>query len=197
MAIGASLWATALQTSESGAAITKTAHIGCQWGYGQLVIETDSPIFHLARATGLTVASWQDVIMVNQTGKRFWNELDGSYNFIAAAMAYNGDPNKLNGGGPIWAIFDSDAVVRERVESKAAQCGPAVFRERCDAEGTGGQHQQSVPEEADAGNGPAGDCRAVQLLRHVGRRHRLQEAQTDVQDREAALLCGVGDSHPP
>ena len=39
--------ATALQTSESGAAITKTAHIGRQWGYGQLVIETDSPIFHL------------------------------------------------------------------------------------------------------------------------------------------------------
>ena len=95
-------------------AITKTAHIGCQWGYGQLVIETDSPIFHLARATGLTVASWQDVIMVNQTGKRFWNELDGSYNFIAAAMAYNGDPNKLNGGGPIWAIFDADAVAREK-----------------------------------------------------------------------------------
>src|SRR3979409_738228 len=102
MAIGASLWTTALQTSEGGAAITKTAHIGCQWGYGQLVIETDSPIFHLARATGLTVGNWQDVSMVNQIGKRFWNELDGSHNFIAAAMAYNGDPNKLNGGGPIW-----------------------------------------------------------------------------------------------
>jgi urocanate reductase len=114
MDVGASLWATALQTSESGAAITKTIHIGCQWGYGQLVIETDSPIFHLARATGLTVANWQDVILVNQTGKRFWNELEGGYNFIAAAMGYNGDPNKLNGGGPIWAIFDADAVVREK-----------------------------------------------------------------------------------
>ncbi len=87
MDIGASLWTTALQTSEGGAAITRTSHIGCQWGYGQVVIETDSPIFHLARATGLTVASWQDVILVNQTGKRFWNELDGGYNFIAAAMA--------------------------------------------------------------------------------------------------------------
>ena len=127
MAVGASLWATALQTSESGAAITKTAHIGCQWGYGQLVIETDSPIFHLARATGLTVASWQDVIMVNQVGKRFWNELDGSYNFIAAAMAYNGDPNKLNGGGPIWAIFDSDAVVRERWNPQPPNVDPLYF----------------------------------------------------------------------
>jgi len=127
MAIGASLWATALQTSESGAAITKTAHIGCQWGYGQLVIETDSPIFHLARATGLTVSSWQDVIMVNQAGKRFWNELDGSYNFIAAAMAYSGDPNKLNGGGPIWAIFDADAVVRERWNPVPPNVDPLYF----------------------------------------------------------------------
>ena len=127
MAIGASLWATALQTSESGAAITKTVHIGCQWGYGQLVIETDSPIFHLARATGLTVSSWQDVIMVNQAGKRFWNELDGSYNFIAAAMAYSGDPSKLNGGGPIWAIFDSDAVVRERWNPVPPNVDPLYF----------------------------------------------------------------------
>jgi len=127
MAIGASLWATALQTSESGAAITKTAHIGCQWGYGSLVFETDSPIFHLARATGLTVANWQDVIMVNQVGKRFWSETDGSYKFIAAAMAYNGDPDKLNGGGPIWAIFDSDAVARERWNPKPPNVDPLYF----------------------------------------------------------------------
>jgi succinate dehydrogenase/fumarate reductase flavoprotein subunit len=127
MAIGASLWATAQQTSESGAAITKTAHIGCQWGYGSLVFETDSPIFHLARATGLTVANWQDVIMVNQVGKRFWSETDGSYKFIAAAMAYNGDPDKLNGGGPIWAIFDSDAVTRERWNPKPPNVDPLYF----------------------------------------------------------------------
>ena len=127
MAIGASLWATALQTSESGAGITRTSHIGCQWGYGQLVIETDSPIFHLTRATGLTVASWQDVILVNQTGKRFWNELDGGYNFIAAAMGYNGDPNKLNGGGPIWAIFDADAVAREKWSPRPPNVDPLYF----------------------------------------------------------------------
>ncbi len=127
MAIGASLWATAQQTSESGAAITKTVHIGCQWGYGSLVFETDSPIFHLARATGLTVANWQDVIMVNQVGKRFWSETDGSYKFIAAAMAYNGDPDKLNGGGPIWAIFDSDAVARERWNPKPPNVDPLYF----------------------------------------------------------------------
>ena len=54
-------------------------------------------------ATGLTMTDWQEAILVNQAGKRFWNELDSSYEFIAAAMAYNGDETKLNGGGPIWA----------------------------------------------------------------------------------------------
>jgi hypothetical protein len=113
MDIGASLWGTALQTSGFGPAITRTRHIGCRWGYTSLVFETDSPIFHLAKATGLTVADWQNMIFVNQTGKRFWNEVDLSNDFFAAAMAYSGDEAKLNGGGPIWAIFDSDAVARE------------------------------------------------------------------------------------
>jgi len=33
-------------------------------------------------------------------------------------MAYNGDPSKLNGGGPIWAIFDADAATREKWNTK-------------------------------------------------------------------------------
>ena len=78
------------------------------------MFETDSPIFHLAKATGLTVTDWQNLILVNQAGKRFWNEDDVSYDFFAAAMTYNGDDTKLNGGGPIWAIFDADAVAREK-----------------------------------------------------------------------------------
>ena len=87
MAIGGSLWATANQTSESGSAITKTRHIGCRWGYASLVFQPESPMFHLAKATGLTVEDWQNVIFVNQFGRRFWNEADGSYKFFAAAMA--------------------------------------------------------------------------------------------------------------
>jgi succinate dehydrogenase/fumarate reductase flavoprotein subunit len=114
MDIGASLWGTALQTSNVGASITRTRHIGCRWGYTSLVFEPESPIFHLAKATGLTVADWQNIILVNQTGRRFWNEVDVSFDFFAAAMAYSGDETKLNGGGPIWAIFDSNAVAREK-----------------------------------------------------------------------------------
>jgi urocanate reductase len=114
MEIGASLWATANQTSESGSAITKTRHVGCRWGYSSLVFQPDSKLFPLAKATGLTVSDWQNMIFVNQNGQRFWNEVDGSYRFFAAAMSYNGDRSKLNGGGPIWAIFDADAVSREK-----------------------------------------------------------------------------------
>ena len=43
MDIGASLWATAIQTSEAGAAITKTRHIGCRWGYSSLVLRARQP----------------------------------------------------------------------------------------------------------------------------------------------------------
>jgi succinate dehydrogenase/fumarate reductase flavoprotein subunit len=124
MDIGAALWATANQTSESGSAITKTRHIGCRWGYSSLVFQPDSKLFPLAKATGLTVSDWQNMIFVNQNGQRFWNEVDGSYRFFAAAMAYNGDTSKLNGGGPIWAIFDADAAVRERWDPKPPHVDP-------------------------------------------------------------------------
>ena len=113
MAIGAALWATANQTAEAGIAISKTRHIGCQWGYNSLIWQPDARIFDLARASGLTVINWQNLILVNQGGRRFWNEVDARYDFFAAAMAYDGESSKLNGGGPIWAIFDHDAVTRE------------------------------------------------------------------------------------
>jgi hypothetical protein len=67
MDVGAALWATANQTNESGSAITKTRHIGCRWGYSSLVFRPESKLFPLAKATGLTVRDWQDMIFVNQT----------------------------------------------------------------------------------------------------------------------------------
>jgi urocanate reductase len=124
MEIGAALWATANQTSEAGAAITKTRHIGCRWGYSSLSFRPESKLFPLAKATGLTVSDWQNMIFVNQNGQRFWNEADGSYRFFAAAMSYNGDRSKLNGGGPIWAIFDADAASREKWDPNPPSVDP-------------------------------------------------------------------------
>ena len=124
MAVGAALWATANQTAEAGIAISKTRHIGCRWGYSSLIWQPDSRIFDLARASGLTVGDWQDVILINQHGRRFWNELDARYDFFAAALAYNENSSKLNGGGPIWAIFDHDAVMREDWDPRPPNVDP-------------------------------------------------------------------------
>jgi hypothetical protein len=139
MAIGASLWGLYNQTGEFGANITKPGSVGCQYNYRNLQWMPGSPVFHLARASGLRVADWQNVILLNMLGKRFYDEtgdqftannaksidpyVPGSYlnaenikykpnNFINATLAGIGDG--YNGGGPIWAIFDADAVTRER-----------------------------------------------------------------------------------
>jgi len=124
MEIGASLWATGTQTTETGPVITKTRHVGTRWGYLSLYFETDSPIFHLCKATGLTVTDWHEAILVDQNGKRFWNELDSGYDFINAAMGHKGDAHKLNGGGPIWAIFDADAVARQKWKPRPPHVDP-------------------------------------------------------------------------
>jgi len=143
MGIGASLWGLYNQTGEFGDVITKPGLIGCQYNYRNLQWMPGSPVFNLARASGLRVADWQNVILVNMQGKRFYDEtgdqftsnnarmidpyVPGSYlnaanikykpnNFINAALAGIGDYH--NGGGPIWAIFDADAVRRERWNPK-------------------------------------------------------------------------------
>lgn len=121
MGIGASLWATANQNTGAGSPITKTRHIGCRWGYANLKWNPESPIFDKAGASGLTVLNFQDVILVNQFGQRFWNELDAGFDFLHACMGTNGNlgkDGKANGGGPIWAIFDADGVARERWDPK-------------------------------------------------------------------------------
>src|SRR5438876_4838402 len=117
MNISASLWNTANQQNDGGRAVMKTKHIGSRYGYINLKWNPKSPMFPLAGASGLTVRSFQDVILVNQVGQRFWNEMDESYAFRHAALGTNGNlrkDGKANGGGPIWAIFDSDAVMREQ-----------------------------------------------------------------------------------
>ena len=139
IAIGASLWGAYNQVGEFGDRLTKAGRIGTQYGYRNLEWQPGSPIFHLVRAVGLTVRDYQSIILVNQAGMRFYDETAGQYtannyhavssykpgsylnaanikynpaNFLDAALAGTGEA--VNGGGPIWAIFDADAVKREQ-----------------------------------------------------------------------------------
>ena len=143
MAVGASLWGTANQTGEFGAAIAKAGYIGCQYGYPSMnpSWQPTSEYFHLVRATGLHVQDYQNAIQVNQVGMRFYDETQPQFgdpnarggaskdyvpgnwrnaanvrwnpaNYLPAAMGLNGGTG--NGGGPIWAIFDAEAVKREK-----------------------------------------------------------------------------------
>jgi succinate dehydrogenase/fumarate reductase flavoprotein subunit len=141
LAIGASLWGAYNQVGEFGVNITKPGQIGTPYGYAVLQWLPESPIFSRARVTGLKVSDWQNVILVNQAGRRFYDETAGKFygndvnsipsyehgsqqnlsrvkydphslNFFNAALAGTGQP--VNGGGPIWAIFDADAAKREK-----------------------------------------------------------------------------------
>jgi succinate dehydrogenase/fumarate reductase flavoprotein subunit len=143
MGVGASLWGLSNYSSETGSGLTKPGQIGTRYGYVNLRWMPGSPVFDKAKASGLRVTDWQNVITVNMLGKRFYDEtgrqftannykgvdpyIHGSYlnaknvrfepnNWINAAMA--GIDDGHNGGGPIWAIFDSAAVEREKWEPK-------------------------------------------------------------------------------
>ncbi len=138
MAIGASLWGLFNFAGEFGYAITKPGSVGAQYIYEHLRWYPGSEVFDKARATGLYVEDWQDVVLVNMLGNRFYDETahaftSGNYGsmlpyvphnwrngrnlkfnpngFLDAALAGIGDEH--NGGGPIWAIFDADALTRE------------------------------------------------------------------------------------
>ena len=142
MAIGASLWGLANQTLENGATMRTQRALATKYNYTTWKLE--SPIFPLVRASGFNVKDWQNVILVNQVGKRFYDETKGDvphgnlggqiipykphdyrnaenvkftptkYNFTHAALAmneYSEPPDYC--AGPVWAIFDADAVERE------------------------------------------------------------------------------------
>ncbi len=141
MAIGATLWGTANQTLDRNGALRKRPIIGTRTNY--VGWKKESPIFPKVKATGLNVRNWQDAIIVNQVGKRFYNEMEDGYpngttegflkpyvhgdwrnaqnikykpmNYPDAALAMNeGSTAPDFGAGPQWAIFDSEAVKREK-----------------------------------------------------------------------------------
>jgi len=75
MAVGASLWGLVNQTLENGATMRTQRALATKYNYTTWKLE--SPIFPLVKSTGFNVKDWQDLILVNQVGKRFYDETKG------------------------------------------------------------------------------------------------------------------------
>lgn len=154
MAIGASLWGTANQTFDRNGTLRKRPIIGTPTNY--IEWKKESPIFPKVGATGLALRNWQNAIIVNQMGRRFYNELHDGYpagtfqgsldpyvpgdwrnasrikytptNYIDAALAINeGSTAPDYAAGPQWAIFDAGAVEREKWNMNQASVRPEYF----------------------------------------------------------------------
>jgi hypothetical protein len=125
MEIGAALGGTACQTTQDDNLITK-GRMGKKSNGTITELYPTSRHFFRARALGLVVRDYQDVILVKENGLRFYDETvpTRDYEFYAAALAWTGDPKKMNGGGPIWAVFDADAVAREEWSVKPPHVDP-------------------------------------------------------------------------
>src|SRR5262249_6987542 len=125
MEIGASLGATTCQTTQDDNLLTK-ARIGAKFNGTATTIYPTSPHFFRARAVGLRVNDYQNVILVRENGLRVHADPVGQRDdeYFAAALAWTGDRKRLSGGVPIWAICDADAVARERWQVKPPHVDP-------------------------------------------------------------------------
>lgn len=118
--VGASLWGAACQTVETQARshiFEKPYVIGNRYGYPQGGGRRNenirnSPVKGIARAIGLQVSDYQNLIQVNQFGRRFVNEFATGFDWWNPCLEQGAV--KTEGGGPIWAIFDADGVQREK-----------------------------------------------------------------------------------
>jgi hypothetical protein len=101
MAVGASLWGLANQTLENGATMRTQRALATKYNY--VTWKLESPIFPLVRATGFNVKDWQNLILVNQVGQRFYDETKG-------------DVPHGNNGGQVTPYTPHDYRNAERVK---------------------------------------------------------------------------------
>lgn len=176
MTIGASLWGTANQSFERNGFFRKRPMIGCQYTYIQWT--PDSILFPFVRATGLRVRQWDSIVLVNQVGKRFYNEEAGSWpygthhgflepykpgdwrnprrikydpqNFLDAALAPNeGSEPPDYAAGPVWAIFDSEGVKREKWDLSPPATDPEYFFSDKSLEGLANKVRKNPYQKTD------------------------------------------------
>jgi succinate dehydrogenase/fumarate reductase flavoprotein subunit len=77
MAVGASLWGAANQAMDRNGSLRKRPIVGVRTNYVRWT--KDSPIFPFVKYTGLRIVNWQNAIIVNQAGRRFYSEIENGY----------------------------------------------------------------------------------------------------------------------
>jgi succinate dehydrogenase/fumarate reductase flavoprotein subunit len=181
MKLGAALWGTTNAYTERSISLTRGAVVGVRDTY--LRWSPQSPLFPLIKHAGVSIRNWQDAIVVNWCGKRFFEEtscagdkfnkdsakltsygtsnstrglmngtngaffkdkdtnpyVQGNWrniertrynpiNFIPAALQINEGSHAPDwSSGPSWAIFDSEAVKRERMHTDEQNVDPQYF----------------------------------------------------------------------
>ncbi len=179
MRCGAGLWGLTNAYTERPISLTRGAVVGVRDTY--LRWAPESPIFPLVKHSGVALRNWQNAIVVNWVGKRFFEEtssagltadsakltsygtanstrglmngtngaffkgtdkdpyIQGNWknidrtkynpiNFIAAALQINEGSHAPDwSAGPQWAIFDSEAVKRERMHTDEKSVDPEYF----------------------------------------------------------------------
>ncbi len=152
MAIGASIWGLANQILENGDNIRTQRALATRYNYMTWALEC--PIFPLVRATGLGVEDWQDLILVNQVGKRFYDETKGDYphgnvyNEIQPYTHYDYRNNENIKFNPTkYNFFNAAVAMNEYSEPPDYSAGPvwAIF----DAAAVEREKWQVVPPYVD------------------------------------------------
>jgi predicted oxidoreductase len=75
MAVGGVLWGTANQTLERWGNLLLSANIGTKNNYNNVTWDENTPVLPRIKYIGVRMRNWQYAIMVNQVGKRFYNEM--------------------------------------------------------------------------------------------------------------------------
>ncbi|MDR1894399.1 MAG: FAD-binding protein [Spirochaetales bacterium] len=87
-AIGGAMWGIMNQGMERGAQLLASNTVGVRHNYPNCRWDTRTPIFPKLKAVGFIMRDWQNAIMVNQVGKRFYSELAGFAAPSASSYGY-------------------------------------------------------------------------------------------------------------
>ena len=123
MEIGAAMGSAASYAQNAGGHLTTPSRFGCRYGYGGGFTEK-ADVWPLVVANGI-YPDYESLVIVNMLGQRCGNEdlyntdkyVEDRFKFFDTALSSvfidpDGDGNAEAYGGPLWAIVDHEAAVR-------------------------------------------------------------------------------------